>query len=114
MALHGGGAEAGAHFENVLLGELAELVLDGVLDGVDGGGADDLDAIVEVAVCGDDRTEQVFDEGCGIILLLMPADLRVLQRRVVCVLVLCDLGFQRDILTDFVSCAVEEKRREQT
>ena len=64
MALHGGGTQTGAQLKNFLLAELTNLIPDGVFDGIEGCGTEDLDTIIEVAVCGDNGAEQVFHK-CG-------------------------------------------------
>ena len=108
MALHGGGTQTGAQLKNFLLGELTNLIPDGVFDGIEGCGTEDLDTIIEVAVCGDNGAEQVFHERGGIVLLLMPANLCILQRGIVCILIFGNLGFQGDILANLIVGTVQQ------
>ena len=65
MALYGRSTQTGAQLKNFLLGKLTDLIPDSVFDGIEGGGTEDLDAIIEVTVRGDDGAEQVFTNTVG-------------------------------------------------
>ena len=43
----------------------------------------------------------------------MPANLLALQRSIVGILVLCELGPQENILTHLIACTVQQQGREQ-
>ena len=108
MALHGGGTQTGAQLKNFLLAELTNLIPDGVFDGIEGCGTEDLDTIIEVAVCGDNGAEQVFHKCGRIVLLLMPANLCIHQRGIISVLILGNFSFQRDILANLIAGTVQQ------
>ena len=113
VAFHGGGAEGWAELQDLSLGELAEAGPDRILDRVQGRGADDHHPLVKVTVCGNDRTQQVFDESGGVVFLLMPANLRGFQRVIIGLFVPRNLGLQRNIFSDLISRPIEQQRGEE-
>ena len=58
--------------------------------------------------------QQIPDERRGILSVLIPAALTLLQCIIVQVLVLCNLAFQRNIPADHITGTVQQERRQQT
>ena len=94
--------------------KFANLRFYGVAHGIKRRNGNELHPFFKISICRDDRSQQVFDKHGWIVFPFMPAGLRGPQGVVIALLRPSDLGFQRDILADFIPAAIEKKRRQQT
>ena len=66
-------------------------------------------AVFKITVCGKDSAKLIFDEWYGIRFSLVPALLRLPKGIVIQIFVLCNLGFQRDILSNVEAVSVKKE-----
>jgi len=113
---NGADAEGGAQLSNILFGEAPDFVLRCHAYRLQRGELlfHKRETILKVLIRAKDRSEQVLDKRNRIVRPLVPTVLRGAEGIVIQVLVLGDLGLQRDILSDIEAVPIEQQRRKQS
>ena len=108
-------AERRAKRHDLTLGELADSIGYRPADRFDRRQLfiDQRHTILKVAVCSENRLQQILDKRRGIFRVLRPAALTLLQCIVVQALVLRDFALKGDVSADHVAGAIQQQRRQQ-